>query len=96
VLVRIACQELEAWYFGAPGALAAAFGRESLRGISAKARFRNPDAIDRPAKALIDWVEEFQKISGARRMAQRLPRENNSRSFQVLIDGIDRLQREMA
>lgn len=30
-LVRIACQELEAWYLGEPDALADAFGRASLR-----------------------------------------------------------------
>ena len=91
-LVRIACQELEAWYFGAPDALADAFGRDTRRGISAKARFRDPDAIDHPAGALAELVEEFQKVSGARRMAQHLSRDNSSRSFQVLIQGIERLQ----
>ncbi len=90
-LVRIACQELEAWYFGAPDALAEAFGNESLRNISSKARFRDPDAIAQPARALTHLVEEFQKTSGARRMAQQLSRENSSRSFQILIQGIERL-----
>ena len=33
-------------------------------------------------------MAEFQKVSGARRMAQALTRENRSRSFQVLIAGI--------
>lgn len=88
-LVRIACQELEAWYFGAPDALAAVFARESLRKIGQVARFRDPDAIQQPAKALAEVVEEFQKVTGARRMAQVLTRENRSRSFQVLISGID-------
>lgn len=94
-LVRIACQELEAWYFGAPDALADVFEREDLRHLKMKARFRDPDAIDQPARALAELVAEFQKVSGARRMAQALTRENRSRSFQILITGIDGLTLEI-
>jgi hypothetical protein len=94
-LVRIACQELEAWYFGAPEALAEAFGRDELRSVAAKARFRDPDAVVQPAAALAELVPEFQKVSGARSLARVLPRENASRSFQVLMAGIDRLSEEM-
>ncbi len=94
-LVRIACQELESWYFGAPHALANAFERPNLRRLADKARFRDSDAIDQPARALAEQVEEFQKVSGARRMAQALTRENRSRSFQVLISGIDGLAPEI-
>ncbi len=95
-LVRLACQELEAWYFGAPLALAAAFDREELRDIGTKARYRECDAIDQPSKALADLVEDFQKVSGARRMAQYLSRENRSRSFQVFLDGVDRLSQGLS
>jgi hypothetical protein len=91
-LVRIACQELEAWYFGDPAALANTFRNPRLRELSAKARFRDPDAIDQPSRALQDLVPEFQKVSGARRMAQVLARENRSRSYQVLLEGIERLR----
>lgn len=94
-LVRIACRELEAWYFGAPDALAEVFGDESLRGIAARARYRDADAIDQPAAALAELVPEFQKVSGARRLAGVLSRENRSRSFQVLLAGIDRLSEEL-
>lgn len=91
-LVRIACQELEAWYLGEPDALAEAFGDESLRTIASKARFRDPDAVRHPSDALEQLVPEFQKVSGARRMASRLTRErNSSRSFQILIAGITRM-----
>jgi hypothetical protein len=93
--VRIACQELEAWYIGALDALAAAFGRKDLCGIAAKARFRDPDAVVQPAAALAELVPEFQKVSGARILARVLPRENGSRSFQVLMAGIDRLSEQM-
>lgn len=94
-LVRIACQELEAWYFGAPDELAAAFGRDELRRIAARARFRDPDAVVQPAATLAELVPEFQKVSGARNLARRLPRENSSRSFQVLMAGIDGLSGQM-
>jgi hypothetical protein len=91
-LVRIACQELEAWYLGEPAALADVFRNEQLRNLGANARYRDPDAVVRPSEEIEKLVPEFQKVSGARRMAKRLSREGNrSRSFQVLIEGIDRL-----
>jgi hypothetical protein len=94
-LVRIACQELEAWYFGAPDALAVAFNRPELRRLGDRARFRDPDSIDQPGRTLAALVEEFQKVSGARRMAQVLTVENRSRSFQVMIAGISGLSAAM-
>ena len=91
-LVRIVCQELEAWYLGEPDALAEAFGNERLRRIGRKARFRDPDTVPQPSKALKGLVSEFQKVSGARMMANFLSREGNrSKSFQVLLSGLDRL-----
>jgi len=90
-MVRIACQELEAWYLGEPDALAEAFGDDKLRGIGRRERYRDPDDIQSPSTEIESLVPEFQKISGARRMASRLTRERNcSRSFQVLIGGIER------
>ncbi len=92
VLVRIACQELEAWYLGDPDALAEAYGREALRGLVRKAGFRDVDAIPRPAAALERLVPEFQKVSGARLMARFLSEERNrSTSFKALLTGINRL-----
>lgn len=91
-LVRIVCQELEAWYLGEPEALAEASGNERLRRIGHKAGFRDPDAVQKPSKALKKLVPEFQKGSGARMMANFLSRERNrSKSFQVLLSGLDRL-----
>ena len=90
-LVRLACQELEAWYLGAPAALAIAFEDESLNNLGRSARFRDPDTVVDPSTALAERVPEFQKVSGARRMARVMSRENASRSFQVLLAGIDRL-----
>ena len=91
-LIRVACQELEAWYLGEPDALAEAFGRESLREIGARARFRLPDAVAYPAREIARLVPEYQKISGARLLAYHLTRERNcSPSFQAMMNGVERL-----
>ena len=92
VLIRIACQELEAWYFGEPDALAEAYCKESLRRIGSRARFRNPDAIAYPARELAKLLPQYQKVSGARALAGCLTREGNrSPSFQAMMDGVERL-----
>jgi hypothetical protein len=91
-LIRVACQELEAWYFGEPEAMAQAFGNARLRDIGTKHRYRNPDAIQQPSKEIVKLIPEFQKISGARRMASCLTRNGNrSRSFQVMMEGVERI-----
>lgn len=91
VLIRIACQELEAWYFGDPTAMAEAFEDTTLSRIGKKARYRQPDAIAHPSKELERLVPSFQKISGARTMARFISCDRNvSRSFQVTMNGIKR------
>ncbi len=65
-LVRIACQELEAWYLGEPRALAAAFGDDGLRTIDTKARFRDPDSVLRPSVELRTLVPEYQVVPAGR------------------------------
>ena len=91
-LVRIVCQELEAWYLGEPDAMAEAFEDEKLRGIGRKAKFRDPDNVRKPSHELERLVRSFQKVSGARSMARFLSRERNkSPSFQSLLSGIDKI-----
>ena len=95
-VVRIVCQELEAWYLGEPDALADAFGNERLRGIGRQARFRDPDTVQQPSEAIRRLVPGFQKVSGARTMASFLSREGNrSKSFQVFLSGLDTLRAEI-
>lgn len=65
-LVRIACQELEAWYLGEPRALAAASGDDGLRTIDTKARFRDPDSVLRPSVELRTLVPEYQVVPAGR------------------------------
>jgi len=91
-LVRIVCQELEAWYFGDPEAMAEAFGDESLRSLGAKARYRIPDAIAKPSQELCSLLPGFQKIDGARRMAGHMAyASNKSASFRALVEGVARI-----
>ena len=91
-VVRIACRELEAWYLGDPAALAAEYGDESLLELARKKRFRDPDSVVHPAQELVRIVPDFRKIDGARRMAQQVTRDRNrSRSFQVLMQSVEKL-----
>ena len=97
VLVRVVCRELEAWYIGAPAALVQAFPearRPLLRELN-RARYRNPDTVVRPSEAIAGQIPEFQKRSGARRMAAgHLSRENRSRRFQAFLEGVERLHHQ--
>jgi hypothetical protein len=91
-VVRIACQELEAWYLGDPAALAEAFGDARLAQIGQRARFRDPDDVVQPARALEELVPSFQKVSGARLLGPLLdPARNRSGSFRALMDAVQRL-----
>ncbi len=96
-VVRIPCQELEAWYFGDPDALARAFGNENLGAIGQKAAYRDPDVIPKPSSSLRELIPEFQKLSGARRMAEMLSVEGNrSHSFHVFIESVKRLYESLS
>ncbi|MCF6284664.1 MAG: DUF4276 family protein [Candidatus Hydrogenedentes bacterium] len=92
-IVRIACQELEAWYIGEPDALAEAYGDDKLRCLGGIAQYRDPDAVVNPARELATLIPEFQKVSGARKMGTKLSMERNgSNSFRKLISSVGRLR----
>jgi hypothetical protein len=91
-LIRIVCEELEAWYLGQPDAIAAAFKEPGILAKCRSARFRNPDAIPKPSNCLSTLCPGFQKIGGARVTAAHLSyRLNRSRSFRTFINGIARI-----
>lgn len=91
-LVRIACQEMEAWYFGDIDALCAAYDRPKLREVIGKKKFRVPDAIPDPKEELYRLIPEHQQISGAKRVAPHMDIERNTlASFQQFVRGVRRL-----
>ena len=90
-LVRIACQEMESWYFGDVNALALAYNRPKLRQISSQRKYRTPDDIPAPKEELYKLIPEHQQIAGAKRVAPYMTIESNtSVSFQQFISGICR------
>lgn len=95
VLVRIACQEMEAWYFGDMNAVALAYDKPRLRQISGQRRYRVPDQIPSPKEDLRKLVPEHQQIAGAKRVAPHMNIENNtSESFRQFVSGVRRLAAE--
>ena len=65
-LIRIVCQELEAWYFGDLDAVGIAFPRFNANRYVNKARYRHPDSIVKPSKELKRIVEGFRKGQAAK------------------------------
>ena len=94
VLIRIACHELEAWYFGDLKAVSKAYGKK-LENLSSKSAYRVPDNIMAPKGRLKRLIPEHQQISGAKRIAPYMDiYSNTSKSFNVFVEGVRRLERD--
>ncbi len=98
-LCRIAIEELEAWFFGDVDALREAYPQVP-RNLGRRAQFRDPDAItggtaealERVLKQAGYYRSGMPKVEVARRVAEHMdPGQNRSRSFQALVDGLQRL-----
>lgn len=96
VLNRIAIEELEAWFFGDPVALASAFPGVSPT-LGSKAAYRNPDAIGGGTWEALQRVLQragyyaggMPKIAVARAMAIHMePARNSSASFACFVQGL--------
>ncbi len=96
-LVRLVCQELEGWYLGDLAALAMAYGEARLDTSALRKRFRTPDEWQKPSVELERLIPTFQKGSGARLMGLWLgqAQDNRSRSYQVFLEGVTRMAKEM-
>lgn len=95
-IVRLVCQELEAWYLGDPEAMVKAFKVKKLQTIGNSSRYRNPDTVRGPARLLKKRIPSFQKIEGARRMADHLSCEGNrSSNSQNFLQVVKKLYEEM-
>ena len=91
-LIRIACQELEAWYCGDLGAVHSAFPAFNANKYKGKAKFRNPDAITKPSKALKKIIKGFNKEHAARTVSTYMNiRNNRSTSFNHFVTGVENL-----
>ena len=93
VLIRIVCQELEAWYFGDLNAVGQAYGDtykpEMIKGLSAKAKFRFPDKVINPKEELERIIPLYQEVSGARKIAPFMDVNlNSSTSFMAFVNGV--------
>jgi hypothetical protein len=96
-LIRLVCQELESWYIGDLAALAAAYPNQDLDTARYQKKFAQPDTWQKPSVELGRLVKGFQKISGARLIAQYLTRDaNKSHSFRVFVIGVQRVAQQMA
>lgn len=90
VLVRIACKELESWYFGDLNAVSQAYGKD-VRGLARKKKYRFPDQIGNSKKELQQLFPKHQQIDGARKISKyMLIEENTSQSFRCFVDGVKR------
>lgn len=88
-LIRIACRELEAFYFGELHKLELVYPRFNASKYSQRAKFRSPDQIESPSGELSKMISEFQKVKTARALGSLLsPSENASPSFLQLCNGI--------
>lgn len=93
-VVRVACRELESWYFGDLAAVELALGIPNLSAQSRKAKYREPDAIHAPSSELKKITNQtYQKIAGSREIGKFLspdPDQNTSISFRHFINGISK------
>lgn len=96
VLIRIAVEELEAWYLGDVDALVAAFPRVPAT-LARRKNFRNPDAVrggtaealERVLKNAGHYPTGLAKIDLARKVARHMaPDRNRSQSFACFVSGL--------
>ncbi len=90
--VRIACHELESFYLGDLSAVEKGLGITGIASRQSKARFRDPDQLQKPSLELEKLTRKvYQKVSGSRAIAPHLNlHEPRSRSFHHLIAAIRR------
>ena len=94
-LIRIACRELEAWYFGDLDAVKRAFPNLEMVKYRNKAKYRNSDNIICPSAELQRIIKGFHKSIAAKKVPQYMDINNNSsRSFTHMVTGVQKLVRQ--
>ena len=101
ILNRVAVEELEAWLFGDPAALLAAYPKLPAS-LGTRPKYRDPDAIsggtwealERELRRAGYYPPGMPKVETARNVSRHMdPERNRSKSFQVFRDGIRELVR---
>ena len=93
-LIRIVCRELESWYLGDLQAVGKALELPNLSRHQEKSNYRDPDRLAFHAAEDLKRLTngKYRKISGSREIGKYLSLEGNrSHSFNVFIDGLNRL-----
>ena len=82
-VVRVACHELESWYFGDLRAVERGLGLTNLTRYRRQRKYRVPDDIAAPAHELAKITRNaYQKIAGSKAIGPNLSLSGNaSRSF---------------
>ena len=93
-IVRIACRELESWYFGELLAVEKALELPNLSSYAKSAKYRIPDKIVKPSVELAKITnKKYQKISSSRKIGKYLSSEvekNTSVSYSHFISGLNK------
>lgn len=95
VINRVACEELEAWFFGDPKAIVTAYPKAPAT-FARRAAYREPDNITGgTAEALgrvlkrAGYYDDLPKVEVAKRVAAKMdPDRNSSPSFCCFVDAI--------
>lgn len=99
IMIRLAIEELEAWFFGDFEAMLTAYPRID-QNFHKKAKFRNPDkitggtweALEALLKAAGYYKNGYRKIEASDTISKYMePLKNRSKSFQVFWTGINEL-----
>lgn len=92
--IRIICHELESWFLGDLAAIEQAYKLkpQSLSNNQNQRKFRDPDRLNSAKDELKKLVSEYYPGTHSREIATYLSlSDNKSRSFQVFIDGINKI-----
>ena len=92
-LVRIVCQELESWLLGDIEAVAAAYPSAAQHARFNSLSRLDPDSLTNASQLLKELIGTGAKRERATKIARHFrPDKNASKSFEVFISGVDRLQ----
>jgi len=97
VLIRIICHELESWFLGDLVAVEKAYQLkpQSLSKKQTQKNYRDPDQLNSAKQELRKLVGEYYAGTHSKKIAPCLSlTKNKSRSFQIFLDGINKLSQD--